>query len=179
MPRPTSTHSHDARGQRSRHAILGAFFKLVLEQRYASIRIADIVARSGVGRSTFYEHFHNKDELLAESLAGPFAALVDATVPGAPLGRLPAMLAHFWENRAMARGLFAGAMRRRLVLTLARQIESRHKRNAARTRWPVQACALALSELMLATIAAWLAGEFSLPAADMAEATRRLERWRR
>jgi AcrR family transcriptional regulator len=166
IPAPTSG---DARSQRSRQALLGAFFQLVLERRYASIRIADIVTRSGVGRSTFYEHFRNKDELLAESLAGPFSALVEATVPGAPPGRLPAMLAHFWQNRALARGLFSGAMRRRLTATLARMIEARHKRTALRTHWSLALCAMALAESMLAPIAAWLGGEVSAEVSDMAD----------
>jgi AcrR family transcriptional regulator len=159
----------DARSQRSRQAILGAFFHLVLERRYAAIRIADIVTRSGVGRSTFYEHFRNKDAVLAEALAGPFSALVEATVPDAPMGRLPAMLDHFWQNRQMARGLLVGAMRRRVSAALAQMIEQRHRRDAASTHWPLTACALALAEMMLAPIAAWLSGQVTLRTGDLAD----------
>ena len=56
---------------------MAAFFSLVLSQRYHEIRVGDVLVRSGVSRSTFYEHFRNKDELLAASLEGPFQTLAN------------------------------------------------------------------------------------------------------
>ena len=41
----------DARKRRSRLAIERAFSELLLEQDYAKITVADILARSGVGRA--------------------------------------------------------------------------------------------------------------------------------
>lgn len=172
MARASTDIALDARKRRTQQAILGAFFKLVLERRYSTIRIGDIVARSGVGRSTFYEHFRNKDELLAASLEGPFSALADSVLPGASSASLTDMLAHFWSNRASARGLLAGSMRKRLSATLARMIEARLKRSAPSTAWSVRTTSVMLAEMMLTPIAAWLAGEVGGSAGDLGDGLR-------
>mgnify|MGYP006177845307 CR=1 FL=1 len=70
--------NEDPRRRRTRQDLMAAFFSLVLSQRYHEIRVGDVLARSGVSRSTFYEHFRNKDELLAASIA----ALADARKRG-------------------------------------------------------------------------------------------------
>lgn len=49
-----------AASQRGR--ILDALAEAVAEHGYASTTIADIVARAGVSRATFYEHFRDKEE---------------------------------------------------------------------------------------------------------------------
>ena len=72
--------SPDPRRQRSRAALLAAFFDQVLRLRYDQISIAGLIAQAGVARSTFYEHFDSKDSLLAESLQFPLAPLADQFV---------------------------------------------------------------------------------------------------
>lgn len=160
----------DARRQRTRHALLGAFFVLVLERRYHEVRIDDIVARAGVGRSTFYEHFANKDALLAASLEGPFSILADAVVaPSAP--HLPGLLAHFWQNRALARGILSGAVRRKVARVLVALIEQRLRRHhGAHLRVPPRLVAVALAEAQLGPITAWLDGEAACPPEALAQA---------
>jgi AcrR family transcriptional regulator len=57
--------TRDKRTQKTRQALLGAFFGLVLERRYDEIKVADILERARVGRSTFYEHFsrlHSREQ---------------------------------------------------------------------------------------------------------------------
>lgn len=44
----------DKRTERTRSALCNAFFELVLSQPYSRIKIADIIAKADVGRSTFY-----------------------------------------------------------------------------------------------------------------------------
>lgn len=160
----------DARRQRTRQALLGAFFVLVLERRYHEVRIDDIVARAGVGRSTFYEHFANKDALLAASIEGPFAILADAVVaPYAP--QLPGLLVHFWQNRALARGILSGAVRRKVAAVLVDQIERRLRRQVgAHLRVPPRLAAVALAEAQLAPITAWLNGEAACAPEALAQA---------
>lgn len=160
----------DARRQRTRQALLGAFFVLVLERRYHEVRIDDIVATAGVGRSTFYEHFANKDALLAASLEGPFSILADAVVaPSAP--HLPGLLAHFWQNRALARGILSGAVRRKVARVLVALIEQRLRRHhGAHLRVPPRLVAVALAEAQLGPITAWLDGEAACPPEALAQA---------
>ncbi len=160
----------DPRKRRTREALLQAFFGLVLEHRYHEIRIADVLARAGVSRSTFYEHFRSKDALLAASIAAPFTVLV-GSLGGQPVSRLQAMLEHFWQNRAMARGIFQGAAYRPVRAVLVAMVEQRLKReHGAHLRLPPRLAANALADAMLSPIVAWLAGEAACPAGELADA---------
>ena len=151
----------DRRIERTRQALLGAFIALIFEgRRYDRIRIADVIARAGVGRSTFYEHYPNKEALLAETIRLPFAPLAAAVDADAPAAALAGALTHFRQNRVHGRAVFAGATGRRVARILADMIEER-LRARARARGvvapaPIRTGAITLAEGQLAAIAAWL-----------------------
>jgi AcrR family transcriptional regulator len=151
----------DRRIERTRQALLGAFVQLMLEgRRYDRIKVADLIERAGVGRSTFYEHYRNKDEVLAESIRHPFTPLADAVQTGFDIARLRAVLAHFRENRVHARVIFAGAARRRVSRVLASMIEERlrlrAKKNGAAMSASIGIAAVAVAEGQLAAIVSGL-----------------------
>lgn len=50
--------------QKSRKLLHQALISLILEKNYESITVQQILDRANVGRSTFYMHFRDKDELL-------------------------------------------------------------------------------------------------------------------
>src|SRR5690242_4167136 len=54
----------DRRIQRTRQLLLDALLSLILEKDFDSITVQDVIDRANVGRSTFYAHFQDKDELL-------------------------------------------------------------------------------------------------------------------
>lgn len=54
----------DRRVIRTRKAIKDAFISLLYEKELSTISITDIVERSDVNRSTFYAHFHDKEDLI-------------------------------------------------------------------------------------------------------------------
>ena len=54
----------DARVRRTRDALGDALVSLMLEKPFDDITIQDVLDRAGVGRSTFYSHFSDKDDLL-------------------------------------------------------------------------------------------------------------------
>jgi AcrR family transcriptional regulator len=54
----------DRRVQRTRRLLHKALMCLILEKKYESITVQDILDRADVGRSTFYMHFQDKDQLL-------------------------------------------------------------------------------------------------------------------
>lgn len=58
----------DRRSQRTRHLLSAAFVELLREKGYSSITVSDIIARANVGRSTFYSHFRDKDDLFVSEL---------------------------------------------------------------------------------------------------------------
>ena len=56
-------HKKDRRSQRTRHLLSAALVELIREKDYNSITVNDIIKRANVGRSTFYAHYRDKDDL--------------------------------------------------------------------------------------------------------------------
>jgi AcrR family transcriptional regulator len=59
----------DRRVARSRRALKEALTDLILERGYEAVTVQDVIDRADVGRSTFYAHFLDKDDLLMAILA--------------------------------------------------------------------------------------------------------------
>lgn len=53
----------DRRVQRTKKSLRNAFIELVLEKHYDAISVQNIIDRADVGRSTFYLHFRDKEDL--------------------------------------------------------------------------------------------------------------------
>jgi len=58
----------DRRIQRTRQLLQEALFHLIVERGYESITILDITERANLGRTTFYLHYRDKEELLREGI---------------------------------------------------------------------------------------------------------------
>lgn len=58
----------DRRIQKTLKLLQNALAELIAEKDYEDITIQDILDRANVGRSTFYAHFENKDQLLRSML---------------------------------------------------------------------------------------------------------------
>lgn len=56
--------AEDRRVQRTRKLLQEALMDLILEKGYEAVTVQDIIDRANVGRSTFYAHFLDKQELL-------------------------------------------------------------------------------------------------------------------
>lgn len=54
----------DRRVQRTENLLRTALISLILEKGYEAITVQDIIDRANVGRSTFYAHFWDKEQLL-------------------------------------------------------------------------------------------------------------------
>lgn len=57
----------DRRVNRTRRCLREALFNLILERGYDSVTIEDITERADLGRTTFYLHYRDKEDLLMES----------------------------------------------------------------------------------------------------------------
>jgi AcrR family transcriptional regulator len=53
----------DRRSLRTRHLVQGAMMELLLEKRYEAITVRDILERAGIGSSTFYAHYFDKEDV--------------------------------------------------------------------------------------------------------------------
>jgi len=58
----------DRRSQRTRHLVGEAFVQLLREKGYSTITVSDIIQRADIGRSTFYSHFRDKEDLFVSQL---------------------------------------------------------------------------------------------------------------
>jgi AcrR family transcriptional regulator len=57
------TQAVDRRVQRTQKSLRDALIELILEKHYDTISVQDIIERANVGRSTFYLHFRDKEDL--------------------------------------------------------------------------------------------------------------------
>lgn len=78
------TQKDDRRSQRTRQALHQALFALMREKRYDAITVQDIIDRANVGRSTFYAHFVDKEDLARTNIEQVLDGLIQSSAPGAP-----------------------------------------------------------------------------------------------
>ncbi|PWT90558.1 MAG: hypothetical protein C5B55_09555 [Blastocatellia bacterium] len=124
----------DARVRRTRDALGNALVELMLEKPFDDITIQEVLDRAGVGRSTFYSHYSDKDDLLMSDAEEFFESLAMAlSVHGDKSDRVFPVKEFFshvgemrdffaalvtsgkvHENLELARGHFARGIERRL-----------------------------------------------------------------
>jgi AcrR family transcriptional regulator len=162
--RPTKKSGMDARVTRTKHSILDAFVGLVLDRRYDKITASDLIAASGVGRSTFYEHFRGKDEVLLAAMEPLLLTLANAALGRASTAQVQAMLDHVWEQRAFGRVILNSRAALRVQRRLADLIGAR----LADGTVPPAMQAMSAAAGQLAMLRMWLAGEVSCPSDSLA-----------
>ena len=124
----------DARVRRTRDALGDALVALMQEKPFDTITVQDVLDRAKVGRSTFYSHYSDKDDLLMsdaeeffESIAMLLSVRGDESDRVFPVREffghiveakqfVDALVSSgkFNDNMELARGLFARGIERRL-----------------------------------------------------------------
>jgi AcrR family transcriptional regulator len=124
----------DPRPRRTRERLLQALLSLARETPYDEIRMGDILARSGVARSTFYARYRDKEDLLITTfmeMLDIMSARGRAATPDAALPLAHPLLEHFAEARELGRSMQrAGKMDvllRAIEARLVREFEARLK----------------------------------------------------
>jgi AcrR family transcriptional regulator len=87
----------DRRSLRTRRLLLQAMVELMRVKRYDAITVQEITEQANVGRSTFYAHFTDKDDLLVDGVHRMLAGLEVTTAepPAGGITRLYPTLALF------------------------------------------------------------------------------------
>jgi AcrR family transcriptional regulator len=80
-----ATNRVDRRVSRTRRQLKDSLFALILEKGYDAVTIEDITERADLGRTTFYLHYHDKEELLLESIKVIAQDLLGQIAPLHPL----------------------------------------------------------------------------------------------
>jgi AcrR family transcriptional regulator len=173
--------SRDRRTRRTHKLLHEALFSLIHERDFESIAVKEILHRANVGRSTFYSHFRDKDELLASAMNDILRSFRPAKLPSSPAYNriiwfsLP-IFEHIGELRRAGRIMPSKQGRARLherlrevlVRLLAdevrRSVDSRHELVSPRTAdlivWHV-------ASTFVGVLNWWLDGEPSLTANEI------------
>ena len=113
---------NDRRVRRTRRLLQQALVALITERGYERVTVQEVLDRADVGRTTFYAHYRDKDELLIEGLTGLRSFLqghqrAALARPGGATERVfgftLAMFEHVDEQRELGRALLgrrAGAI---------------------------------------------------------------------
>lgn len=112
MEKTTRTTKHDRRSQRTRQLLSAALVALMGEQRYDEITVQNIIDRANVGRSTFYAHYLDKEDLLVSNVTEVLDALarqMEQYEPGQPppSGVAP-LFQHVQQHYALYKALARG-----------------------------------------------------------------------
>ncbi len=134
-----SSATTDRRVRRTRELLRSALTSLILEKGYERITVQDILDRADVGRSTFYAHYRDKDDLLMSGFEDIRSVLAgemhSAEMAGGGRGEfllpLLAVLKHVEEHRQLK-----AMARNDLVMRFLRESVSGIVREDLRSRFP-------------------------------------------
>lgn len=108
---------------KARAALIAAFNQLVLAKPYAEFHISDVIKLADVSRSTFYEHFRSKDDILRLCLTHVLGPLAEAGFSGSDYGQLKMVLEHFQEFEEQTKVYLNGPAATVVMQRLAELIE--------------------------------------------------------
>jgi AcrR family transcriptional regulator len=161
----------DRRVRRTQTAICSAFNHLVLTREFDSIRIEDILTTANVARSTFYQHYRGKDDVLCAVMGVHILEpLARAGLGAEPSPELLEVAHHVWENRPLARQIFWGSTKTAIVRNLAGQIERVLDGTQPASGLPVAYVASTVAHWQIAMLEEWLLGRHRFDAAQWAQA---------
>lgn len=169
----------DRRVARTRNLLQDALTALIVEKGYDAITVQDILDQANVGRSTFYSHFLDKQDLLMGSLGRLKAALAEQQQtalkePGAvragsgaskerPLAFSLPMLLHVKSHHRLYKafvGRQSGTMVmlhiQRLLADLAREEITTRVPRKALSRIPIEAVVQSTVGAYLALLVWWM-----------------------
>jgi AcrR family transcriptional regulator len=137
----------DRRSKRTRRALGEALVTLMLEKRYDTIKVQEIIDRANVGRSTFYAHFLDKEDLLQHQAAETvdhLSILMDRA--GGSNRIIPSLelLHHLRERHDLYRALERGRAIETVLKTMQAHLSLHVEARLARALPPGQAPAVPL-----------------------------------
>jgi len=186
--RQQTTRAEDRRIQKTLKLLREALVSLIAEKPYDSIVVKEILDRANVGRSTFYTHFRDKDELLISGIhdmLGPVPSV--APSPGNGPDRilwfsLPVFEhhyrhAHAWGDRIGARGraILHEHLRRVLTEIIAEVMDTRSRsRRKSVGQIPTDLIAAYVASTFVRVLNWWLDKKMRLSPKEINEVFRRL-----
>ncbi len=133
----------DRRVRRTRSLLHEALFGLIGEKDYDRISVSEVLQRANIGRSTFYMHFRDKDDLFASAIQEKLESMrASDPTRGNPVGPIMgfsrAVFEHIDSNRA-AGGARMGRRGRAILHEHLRVVLARWIRDEMARATPVRA----------------------------------------
>src|SRR3954463_4377244 len=107
LPRGRHAAPREVVAASQRERMLAAMAEVVGAKGYGPVAVADVIARAGVSRKTFYEHFENKEECFLAAYDAGVELMLDAideairaAAPGGPVAIARAGTARYLETLA-------------------------------------------------------------------------------
>jgi AcrR family transcriptional regulator len=161
------TQKTDRRSMRTQRLLGEALIALLLEKRYDDITVQDILDRANIGRSTFYEHYWDKEDLLTSEIERVIDLLDQhiATPSQHPAVFLPslALFQHVREQQRLYRALLRGQGIQALLRVKGIQMVTQAFQDLLRTRVETRLRGEGEkegSDELLAAVASYVVGAF-------------------
>lgn len=184
----------DRRVLRTRRSLRRALFNLILEKGYDAVTVEEITNRADLGRTTFYLHYRDKEDLLMESVGDLVEGLVaqlagvpvdqwklvlDGPAPGAtPETGISIAFQHVAQNASLYRiilrgeGTYAAIQRLRetIVQAILELIESITAREnvALKPQVPLEVFVHSLAGAWIGLVSWWLEQDMPQPPEQIA-----------
>ncbi len=168
----------DRRSQRTYRLVSSAFAELVVEKTYDKILVQDILDRAGIGRTTFYAHYFDKEDVLNNIIEQELELLTRQIAHAAARQRVMPSLelfehAYHSENqqfRALMRSRAGEFLWEALQAALCRAIEPALSTLCAERRSPpipVPVVSEYLAGAFLTLLKWWVAADMPYPPQQM------------
>lgn len=123
----------DRRSKRTRQLLGNALVELMFEKRFDAITVQDVLDRANVGRSTFYEHYTDKEDLLMSEITRVILELEGyaSTLGHTPGTLLPGLefFRHIQQNHRLLHAFVSGRgvelLTREFQIRLSKMIEQK------------------------------------------------------
>lgn len=171
-----STEPVDRRVERTQLSLHQALRDLILEKRYDKITVQDIIDRANVGRSTFYAHFLDKEDLLSKGMRrfgedfGEHVRLSEHRNETEHVLHSLVFFQHAYENRDHYRAMFDGGGRQFLLETGRQHITAdikahldRQVEEGNRLPVPLDVATHYFAGAMMSVLVWWVDSEMTVP----------------
>jgi AcrR family transcriptional regulator len=172
--------AEDRRIQRTRQLLQHALLELILERGYEAITVQDVIDRANVGRSTFYAHFQDKEDLFLsefEALRDEFEQhlIREEFEEQKPWDLSLKMFEHAQRQRELYRALASSQggssmlvhMNRFLYSLLCEHLKPAYSRRGADIPVPLDVLAHFLVSSFLGLLSWWLDHDMPYPPAQI------------
>jgi AcrR family transcriptional regulator len=151
----------DKRVQKTKKLLSESLISLILNKGYESISIQDILDKARIGRSTFYFHYENKDQLFLDGLQNLEIQLFAFEPKSSELSLRP-MFEHIAQNLRLGQAilgtkagdLFFDMLKYKIAERLAKDLKPPLPHKGARVLWKYDC--LAAASAVLSLTRSWL-----------------------